>query len=56
MSNRLFNDDEFTATEKTVKRVFGVAIALWVLGVLLSLGLAGVAIWAIIKLVTHFCA
>lgn len=40
--------------DKNFKRGFGVAIALWVIGALLSLGLTGVIIWGIIMFVLHF--
>ena len=35
---------------------FKTIIGLWIAGVLLSLTVTGVAIWAIIKLVLHFTA
>jgi hypothetical protein len=53
----MFNND-FNIVEKdfdkNMKRMFGWGIALSVLGAVMGLGLTGVVIWAIIRLVGKF--
>ena len=57
MSNRLFSNDKFSNDAPKLFKVGVVAmVILWLLGILLSLGVTGVLIWAIIKLVTKLCA
>lgn len=36
------------------KKVIGAFVFIWVFSALASLGIIGVAIWAVIKLVNHF--
>ena len=47
-------DRELANFDKQSSKIFGAALAAWAVGALVSLALAGVAIWAIIQLVLHF--
>lgn len=55
MNNNDFFFDKFDHDfDKTVKRTFGAALAIWVVGCLVSLALSIAVIWAIVVLVLHF--
>lgn len=50
MTRRTFNDDD----DKFFRRVFGVGVVAWVVGVLVVLAFWIAVIWGIIALVSHF--